>query len=64
MSETNVTHEQAKAAAERVLGERFCTTCQKHQKLSEGGIWKLSGSPMRPVKRWMCGPCVERRRKK
>jgi hypothetical protein len=50
--------ESAKATHEALTGERFCGNCQRYVALDKGGAWK----PTRQAKRWLCGPCVERKR--
>lgn len=48
-------------AQERILGERFCTTCQVYRKLAEGpGMSKTSGKGKR-VTRWVCETCCRRK---
>ena len=41
-------------AQTRILGRKFCTTCQRMQELDGGRL-------LRPG-RWLCAGCVERRR--
>lgn len=56
----NITHLQAKAAEERVTGERFCSTCQRYRAI-EGGAFRITGKG-KAVKRWQCAACAARKR--
>jgi hypothetical protein len=52
------TRDQLKEAIERLTGERHCGNCQRYVALEKGGAWQ----PTRQAKRWVCGPCMERKR--
>jgi len=52
--------DQLKEALERETGKRHCGNCQRYVELDKGGEWQ----PTRVAKRWVCGPCVERKRKR
>lgn len=61
MTSRNNTLERVRDACQRVTGERYCSTCQQHRRLSDGpGMSKVTGKG-RTVTRWMCQVCVERK---
>ena len=54
------TRGKIKEALERETGTRHCGNCLRYVVLDKGGAWQ----PTRHAKRWVCGPCVERKRKR
>ena len=56
---STITHKQAKAAEEKVTGNRFCTSCQQYKKVEDGGGWKYSGK-FNENKRWACSLCFNK----
>jgi hypothetical protein len=50
--------EKATQAHTEVTGEKFCSTCQKYQKLANGGAWQTTG---KNIRRWVCRICAEKR---
>lgn len=58
------TSTQVTRGMEKAIGQRFCTTCQNYRRLEDGeGLWKHTGK-YRPISRWMCQVCVDKRKTK
>ena len=52
------TYEAVHAAQDRILGKKFCSSCQTMQPLDKG---RFVATANRAVKRWKCNNCMERK---
>jgi hypothetical protein len=46
-------YEMVKAAGDKVLGTKFCFSCQKHKPIETGKNFQKKGSRV-----WRCGACA------
>jgi hypothetical protein len=52
---TTKTLEEARVAAERITGDKWCSNCQKHKPMVNGHWIVRAGGK---VRRWQCESCV------
>ena len=51
------TYEAVHAAQDRILGKKFCSSCQNMKPIETG---KFVATANKRVKRWKCGDCLAR----